>query len=599
MNLSDPSVRAALLDIVGLLAVLGSGSVVRVAQASGLMWQHVIPRLMPAPQTFMKDVRPERLPTEKGAVVGVYSGNLRLELNFFAALLHPGKLTNNQVELVEVSKKSAADSPFEKNVYRANEIGPLFWLSLLGLILSALISWLSAHSDDWFALAATMLLSLSSTVVGVASWWKLDLKEKGLRKDREQQIPEGDVVIYYPRLGAFRVVKCNEKISELYFRIESCDYILEEPAYRAAWLCATVLLLSGVICLRKAKPESQIAFAAAYVLLNGLYLICSALNPTEWHWSHDYQVITKSWEPSTSGGPSVGVVMEATMPATMLPTDDVNVEAQNPKALKRRASSFATFLSRRGTAEPDQTLSGPERKYTDALWAAIALVGHSRWVQHARVAPDTGPWKQWIEEAGNIAAAWQIFDEQQQREASEARRESQELLIGVIDTTGTIKLPAWDYQQRLNDLLAAQPRYDKRAPDWPELVKLREAGYFPKTKAEAEPLKLSKAQAANQLPETIAESGGSQGISTGVASTHNESLQPSSSSTNLGVEGTRLRPGAARAQSRESRRPASVAMAELPQTEARNEETVSPGPSPGREARQTESQVARKEKAGV
>lgn len=66
---------------------------------------------------------------------------------------------------------------------------------------------------------------------------------------------------------------CSAAIScsELYFRIESRDYILGETAYRAACLWATLLLMSGFVCLRKSKPELQIVFTASYVLLNVLY----------------------------------------------------------------------------------------------------------------------------------------------------------------------------------------------------------------------------------------------------------------------------------------------------------------------------------------
>jgi len=166
-----------------------------------------------------------------------------------------------------------------------------------------------------------------------------------------------------------------------------------------------------------------------------------------------------------------------------------------------------------------------------------------------RIAPNTGPWNQWIEEAGVIAAAWQVFDEKRQRQAAKASHEPQEILTAVIDATGTVKLPAWDYQKRLNDLFAAQPLYEKRAPNWPELEKLNEAGYFTKTKAEAEPWSKPAAKLVDQLPEALGEAGKSQGASTGMESTRTESLKPPLSSTHAGDAGTRLRPAAARARS--------------------------------------------------
>ncbi|EXJ67502.1 uncharacterized protein A1O5_09515 [Cladophialophora psammophila CBS 110553] len=501
----------------------------------------------PAPQALFKDVRAERLSTGRGTVVGVYSGNLRPELNFFTTL------------------QEGSSSISEKNVYGAKEFGPLFALSLLGLISSAVILWLSLHYDDEFALVATILLSLSSTVVGLASWWKLDLKERSPRKDRDDKIPEGDVVICDARLGAFRVVRCEERISDMYFRIESCDYTLGETAYRAAWLRATILLMSGFICLRKSKSNFKLPSP-------------HSLDPTEWHWWQDYQVVTLEWKPSGSEDPSFDVVLDATMSAATIPKDDSNqAEAQRP--LTRRHSSFATFLTRRVTAECGLSLPEVEPKYTDTLWTAIALVGHSRWVQHARVAPDTGPWKQWIEEAGNIAAAWQVYDKLLQDQA--------------------VKLPAWDYQKRLTDMLDAQTLCEKRAPNWPHLVELKNAGYFPVTRAEAQPLRMQIVAELGHLPQNAGEAEKSQGVSTGVFSTHAKPIERSGSSTHLGVEGTRLRQSTSRDQSQDRRQRASVPESlQLEARAMRNEDVVSSGPD--LEESQTESQIGRrKEKAGV
>jgi hypothetical protein len=67
------------LDIVGIVAILGEGSVLRNAQVSALEWHYVLPRLIPAPQALLKHEQPNRLPTKKGIVTGIYSGNTRHE----------------------------------------------------------------------------------------------------------------------------------------------------------------------------------------------------------------------------------------------------------------------------------------------------------------------------------------------------------------------------------------------------------------------------------------------------------------------------------------------------------------------------------------
>lgn len=76
-------------DIVGLLAVIGESSVedhVQIITASNLSY---IPRLIPAPQTFLKTERPKRLPHVPNVkVVGVLSGTTVEELNYFANAIH-------------------------------------------------------------------------------------------------------------------------------------------------------------------------------------------------------------------------------------------------------------------------------------------------------------------------------------------------------------------------------------------------------------------------------------------------------------------------------------------------------------------------------
>lgn len=147
-----------------------------------------------------------------------------------------------------------------------------------------------------------------------------------------------------------------------------------------------------------------------------------------------------------------------------------------------------------------------------------------------------------------------MHDKLLQYQDTEARHESQEALTIVIYITEAVKLPAWDYQKRLTDLLAAHPAYENHAPNWPHLVKLRDVGYSPKTKAEAQPLRIQMVSGLCQLPQNVGEAGKSQRSSTGVDSLHVEPLQPSSSSTQLGVEGTRFCQSTSKAQSRERRR---------------------------------------------
>jgi hypothetical protein len=209
------------LDIVGIVAILGEGAVTRNAQANALSWHSLLPRLLPAPQAFIRCDRDDRLPTQKGTVVGAYSGNVRHELNFFTTLLHPDPLRDYEVELVKVTKKIDPTTKEPKSYFGKNAFGVdtrtttlLPCLSCIGCAMSIALLVLAIHYSDGFALCTVLLLSATSSVVGVASRWELAFHEhrpRGLTGDaqkiRLEAIPDSDVVIFYPPQGAFRVVR--------------------------------------------------------------------------------------------------------------------------------------------------------------------------------------------------------------------------------------------------------------------------------------------------------------------------------------------------------------------------------------------------------
>ena len=245
-------------------------------------------RLIPAPQALLKHEQVTRLPTQRGIVSGVYSGNTRQELNFFTRLLHPLELKKNQIEVVEVGRDPEYAGPKEF-IFGVNEYGVLTALSCLGCSMSCALLGLSVWKRDGFALIATVLLSMTSTIVGLASRWKLIFQEENPPKDRETVIPDGDVVVYYPGPGAFRVIRCNEVVSRLYFQAEECEYSLNDNQYRVLAMTGSVTLIFGLICLSNAHVILQIGFGAAYIILNALYWASSAYHERH-HWSHAYKV---------------------------------------------------------------------------------------------------------------------------------------------------------------------------------------------------------------------------------------------------------------------------------------------------------------------
>ncbi|KAJ9661566.1 hypothetical protein H2198_001946 [Neophaeococcomyces mojaviensis] len=284
------------LDIVGLVAILGEGGTSRNAQASALSWHHILPRLYPAPQALLKPQQQKRLPVEPGVVVGALSGRVRNELNFFIQLLHDDDLPEYAVQLLEVKRKDSdrtAEQSSQQSPTPAFEVkkhGHLAALSVLGFCMSIALLALSVWQKDGPALMATISLSMTSSFVGLASWCVLDVKEEVPNESRTGKTPLGDVVIFYPRNGAFRVIRCTDQISRLYFRVENCKHFFKDNTYRLIALVSTILLMAGLIMLSNSKPIMQAAFAASYVLLNALYWLSSALNPAQHVWKHDFTV---------------------------------------------------------------------------------------------------------------------------------------------------------------------------------------------------------------------------------------------------------------------------------------------------------------------
>ncbi len=388
------------LDIVGFLAILGEGSVATNAQNCSASRFSYLPRLLPAPQAFMRPERPSSLQTAPGTIVGVWSGNLRYHVGYFADVLHDGNsLPRFAVRCVSVTKTRDASSVHPKSG------GPLSYLSILGTLMSIESIILSIRYNDGMGLLATILLSLTSTLVGIGSKWHLVLPTRG----HNRPTPQADIVIKYPH-AAFLVVRCTEEVArELYIAPEACQYDVSRTKYRALSLFATLLLMIGVIMMGNANQVLQFNFAGAYMILNAAYWIVAAL-PRDWHWDLSRYTITR--EPY-----SIGEVRAAEYSGTTR-TDDASW-SQVHAGEEEIASSF-----------------------TEALWRAIALTRTSQWVRMAAIAPATAGWDQWLRRA--------------------------EDMLPMVDIGGTAskdeermtRIPKWDWNGALTDAL--DPRSDSR-----------------------------------------------------------------------------------------------------------------------------------------
>lgn len=148
--------------------------------------------------------------------------------------------------------------------------------------------------------------------------------------------------------AAFVIVKCDENIArELYWHPEKCVYALGDTVYRIISLAGTLILMFGVVCLGNSTVPLQVAFGAAYIILNAAYWTVAAL-PSQSHWDLSCYEVKKK--------PYVG----------------------------------------------SETVSN----YTQALWRAMAVAESARWVRTGRIAPDHEAWDEWTKRANERLKEW-------------------------------------------------------------------------------------------------------------------------------------------------------------------------------------------------
>ena len=460
------------LDLAGVVAILGEGSVLRNAEAASLSWMHVLPRLLPAPQALIRHERAKRLPTASGTVIGAYSGNTKSELNFFASVLHPKQLGRNEVELVKVTRKNDTQG---REAFGVAALCPLSLLQILGFLMSITLIGLSIYYRDGFAFVAVILLSLTSTVVGFASRWTLLFDYPKPVSKRKAALPDGDVVIYYPAQGAFRIIQCDEDISRLYFRTEKCVHYLGGKMYRVFAVTATWLLMGGLICIGSAGPTLQVALVACYVVLNALYWASSAVDPARWHWQCHYEankVNINRVRNATENAAEAAIVARSSATHLAVPEvlqtraeSEISRDEENGSAEKinhithadrtssstllkqvvsRRLGSWGTtrkVLAERAKLHPE------DRDFTTALWMAIALTETTRWLKGTHIAPNNDAWRRWVFAAAEAA-----------KEGSKEDKQGKETWI---------VLPGWDCNAALTQYLREHQRLGRGIrPNW-------------------------------------------------------------------------------------------------------------------------------------
>lgn len=249
-----------------------------------------------------------------------------------------GNLAPYSVRVVRIERISDC-------VLKSKTFGPLTAVNVIGFTLSAMLLGISISQRDGMSIVATALLSLLSSLIGLGNKWNLKLPSRKY----QSKVPDGDVVIRYPK-GSFLIVRCAETVArELYFAPESIEYqVTHGPAYRILSLVGTMMLMGGVICLANAQIQVQIAWAGAYMLLGASYWVVAAL-PAKMHWDTScYRVTAECLSDSDMGA-------------------------------KGYPSAADTF--------------------TKALWKAIVVTKDTTWIRRSDACPDTWAWTQWLRAA--------------------------------------------------------------------------------------------------------------------------------------------------------------------------------------------------------
>ncbi|KAI5810657.1 hypothetical protein BZA77DRAFT_254512 [Pyronema omphalodes] len=325
------------LDIVGLLAIVGESAMSGHVQPSTASWTTLLPRLIPAPQSFLKTERPWRLPFNGAAsVVGIRSGNFSQGLNFFPDVLHGiDHLPRFSVRTVSITRSvesDGIDGIFQNVTVR--KFGPLDLLAFIGMMFFLGLLVAAVILRDGMAVCAVLLLSLTSSLVGIGSFWSVDLQ----RRRDSRSVPSGDVVVL-GRQGSFIVVRCAEDIArELYFGQERCNYYLGERAFEVVAATATFMFMASVVFLANCTWNLQASIGMSYIILNGLYWM-AALMPQRLQWD---------------------------------------------------MSAY--------TLHDEGTIT--EESYTDTLINVIRNTRETQWIRIAGAVPKTKAWDAWLEEAG-------------------------------------------------------------------------------------------------------------------------------------------------------------------------------------------------------
>ncbi|OIW25036.1 hypothetical protein CONLIGDRAFT_636170 [Coniochaeta ligniaria NRRL 30616] len=322
----------------------------------------------------------------------------------------PGVLRRRQTvseKMTDYLASPTLENTNKRPAVPATLYSPVHVVSFLSCLLSLALVGTAVYWQDGTAIVAVGAISVASSVVGYASWWKPML----MNRSHTNQVPRGDVVIR-TREGAFVLIRCTEEVArELYSGTEECIYYVADRNYPAYMGIGTVLLMISVVLLGNCNWNSQVFIGASYITLNGLYWAMGLL-PREYFWDMSrYKCVDKT------------------------PEDAKGAHAT--------------------TNEGDQREG--VKSYTRTLWYAIRETKRTGWVERSGAAPGTKQWREWLQEADRAAKKKERNWPSVQRKDEIMKTFIEEERIGA-DTEVETDGEAVDMAEQRAPLIEVQPR---------------------------------------------------------------------------------------------------------------------------------------------
>lgn len=259
----------------------------------------------------------------------------------------------------------------ERPAVPAALFSPLHILAVFSMLLTAALLVGARFWTDGPATVAVALISLQSSLVGYASWWKPVL----MLRTHHHAVPRGDVMIR-TREGAFVLILCTEDVArELYTAgTEECRYRVGERWYRFIMGLGTMMLMLSTVLLGNCSWYMQLFVGSSYICLNAMYWAMGML-PRRLFWD----------------------------------LSRYNCKEDTPRELRNAhlPKNQQQQLQENGGGGGSDIIIHDEYEdlpsFTRTLWYAIRVTKKTGWVQRSGAAPMTDEWKEWLREAEEVA----------------------------------------------------------------------------------------------------------------------------------------------------------------------------------------------------